>query len=137
MNPPTGDSGKTVETRRAGRANLKPFVVGDPRINRRGRPKNFDAFRELAQAIAHEKTAGDNGKSITIVESILRSWAKSKEPALQKAFIEYAFGKVPDKLETDPLENKTTLVLHFDHERGVTSEQNERENGSRIPAQAT
>ena len=71
-----------------------------------------------------------------IVESILRSWAKSKEPTLQKAFIQYAFGKVPDKFETDPLENKTTLVLHFDHERGVTSE-HERENGSRISGQAT
>jgi hypothetical protein len=125
-----------VETRRAGRANLKPFVAGDPRINRRGRPKNFDTFRELAQAIAHEKTAGDNGKAITIVESILRSWAKSKEPALQKAFIEYASGKVPDKIETTGLENETTLTLYFDHERGVTSE-HERENGSRIPAQAT
>ena len=98
-------------------ANLRPFVAGDRRINRRGRPKNFDAFRELAQAIAHEKTDGDNGETITIVESILRSWAKSKEPTLQKAFIEYAFGKVPDKLETTGLEDKTTLILHYAHER--------------------
>jgi hypothetical protein len=106
-----------VEKQRDGRANLRPFVAGDPRINRRGRPKNFDAFRELAQAIAHEKTAGDNGETITIVESILRSWAKSKEPALQKAFVEYAFGKVPDKLETTGLENKPVLILHYAHER--------------------
>ena len=41
----------------------------------------------------------------------------SREPALQRAFVEYAFGKVPDKLETDPLENKTRLVLHYGHER--------------------
>ena len=33
---------------------LKPFVKGDPRINRKGRPKSFDALRSLAQEIAHE-----------------------------------------------------------------------------------
>jgi hypothetical protein len=36
---------------------------------------------------------------------------------LQKAFVEYAFGKVPDKIETTGLENKTTLILHWPHER--------------------
>ena len=51
------------------------------------------------------------------VEAILRSWAKSDEPQLQRAFVGYAFGKVPDKLETDPLENKQTLILHYGHER--------------------
>jgi len=42
--------------------------------------------------------------------------AKSEEPLLQKAFIEYAFGKVPDKLETNPIENKKALILHYGHE---------------------
>jgi len=37
--------------------------------------------------------------------------------ALQKAFVEYAFGKVPDKLETTGLENKPVLILHYAHER--------------------
>lgn len=57
------------------------------------------------------------GVSMTCVEAILRGWAMSEERQLQRAFIEYAFGKVPDKLETDPLENKTTLILHYGHER--------------------
>jgi chromosome segregation ATPase len=30
---------------------------------------------------------------------ILRQWAASKNPALQRAFIEIAFGKVPDKVD--------------------------------------
>ena len=85
--------------------------------NAGGRPKSFDQFRRLAQAIAHEKTTDDQGNLITVADAILRSWAKSKEPTLQKAFIECAFGKVPDKLETNPLENKTTLILHYAHER--------------------
>jgi hypothetical protein len=93
----------------------RPFRTGDGRINRRGRPRNFDAFRELAQAIAHETTTDKNGNVITIAERILRSWAESKEPMLQRSFIEYAFGKPPDKIETN-LAPKTTLRLYFAHE---------------------
>ena len=85
--------------------NLKPFKKGDPRINRNGRPKSFDALRTLAQDIAHEKAkAGGNtvvidGHSVTVAEAILRQWAQSKNPALQQKFIEVAFGKVPQAVE--------------------------------------
>jgi len=106
-----------VEKQRDGRANLRPFVPGDPRINRRGRPKSFDQFRRLAQAIAHEKVTDKDGELTTRVEAILRSWATSKQPVLQLAFIAYCYGKPPEKLETTGLENKTTLILHWPHER--------------------
>lgn len=86
--------------------NLKPFVKGDPRINRKGRPKNFDGLRGLAKQIAHEvaKTTGGqevviNGKKVTVTEMILRQWAQSKNPHLQQKFIEVAFGKTPDIVE--------------------------------------
>lgn len=85
------------------------FQKGDPRINRNGRPKTFDAFRELALAIAHEEakrgkgenqeTIVINGHKATIAETILRQWAASNNPQLQRAFIEYAFGKVPEQHE--------------------------------------
>ena len=80
------------------------FKKNDPRINRNGRPKSFDALRSLAQHIAHEEaTSGNqpiiiNGKKVTIAEAIMRKWAGSNNPQLQKAFIEVAFGKVPDEL---------------------------------------
>ena len=83
----------------------KPFVKGDPRINRRGRPKTFDALRELAQSIAHEEAQSGgkpvviNGHKATVAEAILRMWALSKNPQLQRAFVEIAFGKVPDKVD--------------------------------------
>jgi len=83
----------------------KPFTKGDPRINRKGRPKSFDALRELAQQIAHEgaQQAGQpiviNGHTVTVAEAILRQWATSKNPQLQRAFVEVAFGKVPDKID--------------------------------------
>ena len=77
-----------------------PFKKGDPRINRKGRPRSFDALRELAQQIAHEPTQIImDGHKVTVAEAILRQWAQSKNPQLQRAFIEVAFGKVPDALD--------------------------------------
>lgn len=92
--------------------NAKPFVKGDPRINRNGRPKTFDAFRTLAQAISHEeaKKSDENnpknkvpmvidGHKVTVAEAILRQWAQSRDARLQMAFVEFAFGKPPTKTE--------------------------------------
>lgn len=83
----------------------KGFVKGDPRINRKGRPKSFDALRTLAQQIAHEVAQSQgqpiviNGHKVTAAEAILRQWAQSKNPQLQRAFIEIAFGKVPEDIK--------------------------------------
>lgn len=84
----------------AGRDNLKPFVKGDPRINRKGRPKNFDKLRELAKQIANEAiTTKDGAVTMTTIEAILRRWAASGNPQLQKQFVEVAYGKVPMSVE--------------------------------------
>lgn len=87
-------------------ANLKPFKKKDPRINRKGRPKTFDALRTLAQQIAHEVAttkSGDelviSGRKVTVAEAILRKWASSGNSKLQQQFIEVAFGKVPNAIE--------------------------------------
>jgi len=86
--------------------NLKPFKKNDARINRKGRPKTFDALRGLAQQIAHEIAKADDGQPvivdgqpITAVEAILRIWSMSANPALQMKFVEVAYGKVPDELQ--------------------------------------
>jgi len=95
----------------------KPFTKNDPRINRNGRPKSFDQCRTLAQQIAHEVVVRSrDGLEITTAEAILRQWANSPEPMLQNKFMEIAFGKVPDKLETI-IDDKRTLTLYYDHER--------------------
>lgn len=89
------------------KSNKGQFIKGDPRCWRKGRPKTFDALRELAQQIAHEtaKAKGEivvmEGHAVTVAEAILRQWAMSKNPQLQKAFIEVAFGKVPDEIRVN------------------------------------
>jgi len=96
------------------------FKKGDPRINRKGRPKSFDALRTLAQQIAHEEaTAGGqpvviNGHRVTVAEAILRTWAQSKNPQLVKSFIEIAFGKVPDALDLTSKGDKIIVKLMTD-----------------------
>jgi hypothetical protein len=96
----------------------KGFVKGDPRINRRGRPRSFDEFRRIAQMIAHENVVGADGNTVTRAEELLRNWARSKNPMLQKLLVEYAFGTVPTKIETKDLEPRTRLILHYAHEFG-------------------
>jgi hypothetical protein len=78
----------------------KGFVKGDKRINRKGRPRNFDALRELAQHIGQEPHESGIAKERgwSRIEVILRSWAVSGEPQLQKAFVEIAYGKVKDEI---------------------------------------
>ena len=88
-------------------------------INRKGRPHTFDAFRALAQGIAHEValTGGQplviNGHTVTVCEAILRGWATSKNHMLQKAFIEVAFGKVPDAIDLTSKGEKLDIILRW------------------------
>ena len=103
--------------------NLKPFVKGDPRIWRGGRPKSFNALKELAQAIAHEtaKQGGStvviDGHSVTVAEAVLRQWFQSKEFQKQRAALEIAFGKVPQPItlqgddEGGPIRVVTEVVI--------------------------
>ena len=89
-------------------------------INRKGRPHTFDGLRELAQQIAHEPATKDgvslviNGRTVTVAEAILRTWATSKNPQLVKAFVEIAFGKVPDELITDNTMDVILRVIYDD-----------------------
>lgn len=80
----------TVSNRHRGQ-----FVKGDPRINRKGRPRSFAALRKLAIKIATEGTPED----VTTIEKILRDWSKSRVPSDRYRFVETAYGKIPDQLD--------------------------------------
>ena len=99
-----------------------PFRKGDPRINRKGRPKSFDQLRSLAQQIAHEVAKAGNepvvidGHAVTVAEAVLRSWFTSKNPALVMRAMEVAFGKVPDVHEVTV--NDLTIRVVYENEDG-------------------
>ena len=90
----------------------------DPRRNTKGRPKSFNALRELAQQIGHEDVMrGDepmvvNGKKVSVTEAILRAWAASKNPRLQQAFMEIAYGKTPAAVEVSGKDGQAVQVEH-------------------------
>ena len=111
----------TVEQTLTVMANHNPptngFKKGDPRINRKGRPKNFDALRTLAQMIATEViTSKDGNTKMSKVEMIMRAWSMSGNPKLQQQFIEVAYGKVPQPIDVtskgEQIENVVRVIEH-------------------------
>ena len=109
----------------------QPFVKGDPRINRNGRPKTFDQLRQLAQDIAHEIANKKTGQ--TVAENILAKWAKSKW--MQKHFLEVAFGKVPVKVQmgADPDQEPVNVERARERLRQIIGKQTaEREEAKEV-----
>ncbi len=114
---------------------LKPFTKGpDPRRNTRGRPKNFDELRRLSQKIGAEKTTDSKGNVMTRIERVLRKLASSSDPQALRIFLEYGFGRPVDRVEVGELQPKTTLILHYGHEKerlerdGLLGDGDERSN---------
>ena len=91
--------------------NLKPFVKGDKRINRKGRPKSFDALRKLAQQIAAEDLQSTDGDVITRIEALLRVMSSSKNPADRALFLAYAFGKPKEEIAMNNSGETVTKVI--------------------------
>lgn len=97
---------------------LKPFVKGDPRINRLGRPKSFDTLRKLAQSLVNVPAIGEDGKPVVVngeaateTVVILRDLAK-RNP---EKYLEIAFGKVPNPVELSGPEKGPIPIRTFEY----------------------
>lgn len=90
----------------------KPFTKGDKRINRKGRPKSFDALRKLAVKIAGETIPSPNGEDITRIEALLRVLSSSKAPADRALFLAYAYGKPKEEVEHSG-EIATKVIIEY------------------------
>lgn len=81
---------------------LKPFVKGDPRINRKGRPRVSDELRDLFLDVLHERATTKDGAPVVVdghvatnVELIVRQMIRN--PKQFEQVLTRAFGKVPDQ----------------------------------------
>ncbi len=86
-------------------------MKGDPRCWRKGRPKSFDQLRQFAQSIAHREIKTKNGESITIAEAVLLKLASAKDAQALKTFLEFSFGKVPDKVHLGDIDGKPSKPM--------------------------
>jgi len=76
----------------------------DPRINTKGRPRKFDALREMVLDVLTEELeltnrAAGTSQKITQLEFMIREWVLSRDFNKQSKALEYGFGKVPDEIK--------------------------------------
>ena len=81
----------------------KAFVKGDPRINRKGRPKNGQAFAEYVRQFME---AEDEKKGTIVSEMMEIAVKKARQGQYHfwEALVNRAYGKIADKVEVNTQE---------------------------------
>jgi hypothetical protein len=94
----------------------RPFVKGDKRINRHGRPRTADALKKLVIKIMNEEVSGSSPEgvvSMSRAELVIRDWLASRNFQKQNAAMERGFGKVKDEHD---------MQMHLDFSNLTTSQ---------------
>ena len=95
----------TATKQRKPRGKGKPFVAGDPRINRKGRPHVPQSEIELRALIGElldeAGTVRENGQDVRMkkINILLNKLILSKSPVGQIHILDRLFGKVTEKVE--------------------------------------
>jgi len=90
--------------RNPGKPPSKPFVKGDPRINRKGRTPKGTTFAEYIRAFMEDD---DDGKRKSIIQEMTEEAVKqAKRGHFQywDSLTNRGYGKVPDKVEMNTQE---------------------------------
>ena len=87
-----------------------PFVKGDKRINRNGRPRSFDALRKLAIKIAGELA---DEEEITRITKMMRDMSRSSNPSDRALFLAYAYGKPKENIDITSKGEKIKAYIEF------------------------
>lgn len=91
----------TLTGRDRSRANLVPFKKGkgsnrDPRAWTGGRPNTFEDFRKTLVEYLNTPTKKNKTRLTTIIDKMANTRGE------RKTLLEYAFGRVPATVDTDP-----------------------------------
>ena len=78
--------------------NQTSFVKGDPRINRRGRPKLGDSISQKFQDALNEKLSGDYSQLDSIIDAIVKKALKG-DLAAADWLIARGYGKLIERQE--------------------------------------
>ena len=95
-------------------ANLKPFVKGDPRINRKGAPKKLPILEMLMAELLGGKTDDLTDSEMAKVIASLLDTAKGKSQlrvAAAKEILDRAFGK-PKQNKDEPAPSEAKIEWH-------------------------
>ena len=109
------------------RENLKPFVKGDPRINRKGVPRTVGLVREFIQQVGAEEielpaTSTRKSEKVTRFYAFIRTLYSSKAPADHALILKATTpGLLKDEIDVtsggEPLSDQVVrVIVHDDSE---------------------